>query len=89
MQHHTPGPDSGQREKAVFRTVPIPVTAFDHIKDFQRATQASTGQAVTFNEALTLIVRQHKQLTTQNEAHGATRHDRAAAHSPRIPAILR
>jgi hypothetical protein len=51
MQHLTsaapaaPGPDLGQREKAVFRTVPIPVTAFDHIKDFQRATQASPGRA--------------------------------------------
>jgi hypothetical protein len=61
MQHQHPGPEQGQREKAVFRTVPIPVTAFDHIKDTQRAIQARTGRAVTFNEVFATIVREHKQ----------------------------
>lgn len=62
MQHQQP-----EREKAVFRTVPIPVSAFDHIKDTQRAIQARTGQAPTFNEVFALIVHQHKQLTQNAE----------------------
>lgn len=63
MHHQHPGPEQGPREKAVFRTVPIPVSAFDHIKDTQRAIQARTGRAVTFNEVFAIIVREHKQHT--------------------------
>lgn len=61
MQHQHPGPEQGQREKAVFRTVPIPVSAFDPIKGTQRAIQARTGRAVTFNEVFATIVHEHKQ----------------------------
>ena len=71
-QQH-PGPKQGQREKAVLRTVPIPVSAFDHIKDTQRAIDARTGQALTFNEVFGLIVREHKH-RTQNAAQGARQH---------------
>jgi hypothetical protein len=66
MQHHNaaasaaPGPGLGQREKAVFRNLAIPVSAFDHIKYTQRALQASTGQAITLNQAVAHIVRQHR-----------------------------
>jgi len=79
MQHQHPGPEQGQREKAVFRTVPIPVSAFDHIKDTQRAIQARTGRAVTFNEVFALIVHEHKH-HTQNAAQGARKNG---------PALLR
>lgn len=74
-----PGPTTGQREAVVFRTIPIPVSAFDHIKDIQRAIQARTGRAVTFNEVFALIVHEHKQ-HTRNAAHGARQHG---------PALLR
>jgi len=73
MQHQQP-----EREKAVFRTVPIPVSAFDHIKDTQRAIQARTGWAVTFNEVFALIVHEHKQ-HTQNADNAAPAHDNTAA----------
>lgn len=73
MQHQHP-----EREKAVFRTVPIPVSAFDHIKDTQRAIQARTGRAVTFNEVFALIVHEHKQ-HTQNADHAQAQHNRTAA----------
>lgn len=78
MQHHQP-----EREKAVFRTVPIPVSAFDHIKDTQRAIQARTGHALTFNEVFARIVHEHKHFT-QNASHGE-QHDQAR----RTPALLR
>jgi hypothetical protein len=81
MQHQPP-----EREKAVFRTVPIPVSAFDHIKDTQRAIQARTGQAMTFNEVFARIVHQHKHLT-KNADNGAHAHDQA--RNTRTPAILR
>lgn len=86
MQHQHPGPEQGQREKAVFRTVPIPVSAFDHIKDTQRAIQARTGRAVTFNEVFATIVHEHKQ-HTQNTNNGE--HAHAHQHAPRVAAILR
>lgn len=79
MQH----PHQPEREKAVFRTVPIPVSAFDHIKDTQRAIQARTGRAVTFNEVFARIVHEHKHLTqnaAQEDQHHAT---------DRTPALLR
>lgn len=78
MQNNHPCPE---REKAVFRTVPIPASAFDHIKDTQRAIQARTGRAVTFNEVFATIVHEHKQ------HQGAPRTDRpnatAAVFQPR------
>lgn len=75
MQHdHT----QAQREKAVFRNLAIPVSAFDHIKDTQRAIQARTGQHVSLNDTVAHIVRQHKQ-HTQNAAQEDKNH---------VPAIL-
>lgn len=78
MQHQHP-----EREKAVFRTVPIPISAFDHIKDTQRAIQARTGRAVTFNEVFALIVHEHRQFT-QNAAQEDQHHA-----ATRTPALLR
>ncbi len=87
MQLDTPpGPTTGQRETVVFRTIPIPVSAFDWLKDFQRATQARTGQRLTFNEAFALMVHQHKQ-HQQNADNGSHRHEQAPR--TRTAAILR
>lgn len=86
MQHNTTAPTQGQREKAVFRSLAIPVSAFDHIKDTQRAIQASTGLAIGLNDTVAHIVRQHKQLTqtaaTEEQTHANVRNNRT-------PAILR
>lgn len=81
MQHNTTAPTQGQREKAVFRNVFIPVSAFDHIKDTQRAIQASTGQAMTFNDTVAHIIRQHKQL--EATARADRRNAPAAVFLPR------
>ncbi|WP_058086535.1 hypothetical protein [Aquabacterium parvum] len=86
MQYQHPGPEQGQREKAVFRTVPIPVSAFDHIKDTQRAIQARTGRAVTFNEVFATIVYEHKQ-HTQNTNNGE--HAHAPQQGPRAASVPR
>lgn len=76
-------PPEGPREKVVFRSLPIPVSAFDHIKDTQRALQATLGRPVTFNDTVTTIIREHKRTVEQAEQH----HDQA--HQSRTPAILR
>lgn len=81
MQHDTPAPPQGQREKAVFRNLAIPVSAFDHIKDTQRAIQASTGLAIGLNDTVAHIVRQHKQ--QQTAAHADRRNVPAAVFLPR------
>lgn len=86
MQHNPTAPTQGQREKAVFRNLAIPVSAFDHIKDTQRAIQASTGLAIGLNDTVAHIVRQHKQLT-QTAATEALPHD--PARNNRTPALLR
>lgn len=81
MHNHHPGPEQGQREKAVFRTVPSTVSAFDHIKDTQRAIQARTGRAMTFNEVFATIVHEHKQ--HQGAAHTDRRNAPPAVFLPR------
>lgn len=62
-------PPEGYREKVVFRSLPIPVSAFDHIKDHQRALQARLGRHVTFNDAVTSLIHEHKQNVKREERH--------------------
>ncbi len=81
MQHNTTLPTQGQREKAVFRNLAIPVSAFDHIKDTQRAIQASTGLAIGLNDTVAHIIRQHKQ--HQAAARADRRNAPAAVFLPR------
>jgi hypothetical protein len=74
MQHdNTRGPSSDLWSRTVWRSVPIPVPAFDHLKDYQRAIQAS-GQSITFNEVLARVVMEHKQ---QNVVNGTRKHEQA------------
>jgi hypothetical protein len=54
-------------EKAVFRQLAIPVSAFDHIKATQRAHAARCGQHLTLNQAVALIVREHQQHNVERE----------------------
>lgn len=48
--------------KAVYRQLAIPVDAFDHIKDMQRAHEASSGQRLTLNAIVARIVAEHRHL---------------------------
>ena len=80
MQHHNPIPIQGQREKAVFRTLPIPVFAFDYLKDTQRAIEAS-GHRITFNEVLARVVIEHQQ-HTQNAVNAVRIHEQEVNGTP-------
>jgi hypothetical protein len=77
-------------EQVVYRQLAIPVSAFDHLKDTQRAHEASTGQRLSLAQTVALVTREHKRLWTGipniNVAPGAGKHDQA---EQRIPAILR
>lgn len=59
----------------VFRQIAFPVRAFDYLKAFQRRHLARTGEHLTNNGALSLILREHEQLTAtvESEEHEPTR----------------
>jgi|GEM_PF-5273466 hypothetical protein len=71
----TRGQDPGLWDRTIFRTVPIPVPAFDHLKNYQRAIQA-TGKSITFNEVLARVVMEHQQ---QNAVNGTRKHEQTIA----------
>lgn len=50
-----------QYEKTVFRQFALPVSVFDHMKQFQRAYEARHGVRLTNNEVLSIIVKQHQE----------------------------
>lgn len=50
-------------EKCVFRSFALPVTTFDYLKQFQRDYQARYGVWINNNEAITIILREHRQLS--------------------------
>lgn len=65
-------------ETLVFRQVAFPVSAFDYLKDFQRAYAARYGVRLTNSEALTIIITEYKQasaitgaVTVESEEHDA------------------
>lgn len=60
-------------EKAVFRQIAFPLSAFDYLKEFQRRQAAMTGTSLTNNEALAMILREHQKMTTV----GSEEHEQA------------
>ena len=56
MNHKSLGP-------AFTRTIPITVSAFNHIKDTQRKHEAETGQRLSLNDAFNSIILDHQRLT--------------------------
>ena len=54
-------------EPAVMRTIPIPVSAFNHVKDTQRKHEAATGVRPSLNETFALLILDHQRLTAINE----------------------
>jgi hypothetical protein len=75
MTHQHPGP-------AVIRTIPIPVCAFNHVKDTQRKHEAETGKHMSLNEAFAFLILDHQRITEKHES-------RSYDNANRIPAILR
>lgn len=68
-------------DHVVYRQVAFPVTAFDYLKDWQRAYQARHGITLTNNQALTVILGEHRQqcgLPTNAACEGRD-HDRSQA----------
>lgn len=49
------------------RTIPIPMSAFNHVKDTQRKHEAATGVRPSLNETFTLLILDHQRLTAINE----------------------
>ncbi|MCK0512348.1 hypothetical protein [Aromatoleum buckelii] len=68
-----------QHEKAVFRQFALPVSVFDHLKQFQRAYEARHGVRLTNNEVLSIIVKQHQSMTANVEG-AVPSHDRSERH---------
>ncbi len=53
------------REAVVFRQVAFPVSAFDHLKDTQRAYEQQHGIRLNNSQCLALILAEHRQATEQ------------------------
>lgn len=67
--YRLPGNLSEPSKKAVFRSIAFPVEAFDHLKEFQRNHEQQQGVRLNNNEALTLILKQHRQFIAESEEH--------------------
>jgi hypothetical protein len=52
-----------KQEQVVYRHVALPVSAFDHLKQYQRDTQGRSGKRLTNSEALAAILKEHQHLT--------------------------
>lgn len=64
-------------EKVVYRQIALPVSAFDYLKQYQRDSEATTRTRTTNSEALTAILREHRQFTIEARegcGNGNTRH---------------
>ena len=67
MIHHN------SNEQLVFRQVAFPVSAFDHLKDYQRDIERRTGERLNNNQVLARIMAEHKQFNIEgSEEHGNT-----------------
>lgn len=63
-----------KQDQVVYRQIALPVSAFDHLKDYQRDTERRTGSRLTNSEALAAILKEHQQLTEARVGRG---HDEA------------
>jgi len=60
-----------QQEKSVFRNFAMPVSAFDHLKEFQRGYEQRHKVRLTNNQILTIILKEHQahQINVESEEH--------------------
>ena len=54
-------------EKTVFRSIAFPVPTFDYLKNFQRGYERQHQVRINNNEALAIILGEHKIMTEENE----------------------
>ena len=59
-----------ETSNTVFRSIAFPVETFDYLKDFQREYERQHRQRLTNNQALTIILGEHKAMTEESEGHG-------------------
>lgn len=50
-----------QHESVVFRSIAFPVSVFDYLKDFQRQYKRKHGVALTNNQIIAIILKEHQQ----------------------------
>ena len=63
-------------QKAIFRQIAFPLSAFDYLKQFQREQEAKHGARLTNNQALARILSEHQQTAERGEQ----THDQANQH---------
>lgn len=61
---------SMQHEKAVFRQFALPVSVFDHLKQFQRDYEQRYRVRLTNNQVLAIILKQHQSSQVEKEGRG-------------------
>ena len=54
-------------EKCVYRQFALPVSAFDHLKEFQRGYEQLHNVTITNAQTLTIILEQHKKHIEESE----------------------
>lgn len=60
-----------KHDPVVFRSIAFPVSAFDYLKDFQRRYREKHGVTLNNNQALAIILEEHKKTTVESGAqHG-------------------
>ena len=59
-----------KQEQVVYRQIALPVSAFDHLKGYQRATEGRGGKRLTNSEALAAILKEHQQFTEARAGRG-------------------
>ncbi len=53
----------------VFRRIAFPVASFDYLKDYQRGLETRQGVRMTNNQALSLMMAEHKEATERGLLH--------------------
>lgn len=56
--------------RRVFRNFALPVPAFDHLKEFQRSYEGQHGVKINNNQALAIILEQHRQMFDERNGYG-------------------
>jgi hypothetical protein len=54
-------------DKKVFRSFALPIVTFDYLKSFQRQYQDKHRVAINNNQALAILLREHKHQNGENE----------------------
>jgi hypothetical protein len=59
--------ESNNNDKKVFRSFALPLVTFEYLKLFQREYQSKHKVAINNNQALAVLLAEHKQLNEDNE----------------------